>query len=221
MANNALVNVFRIKELRDRILFTIGILIVFRLGSVLTIPGIDPHALSAYFQSQVRGNAFVDYMDFFVGGAFSNFSVFMLGVMPYISTQILMQLALFVFPSLKKIAEDDGGRKKIQVWTRILCGNFLCLFDTRRYRASKPVYVHLCYDAYRNDGYYDNGLVGRADYGARYRKRYFDDYFRGYYCPVTPCRFADDPAGAARRIEPRLCRYRVDYVCRYYRTGCL
>jgi hypothetical protein len=120
MANNAFVNVFRIKELRDRILFTIGILIVFRLGSVLTIPGIDPHALSAYFQSQVRGNAFVDYMDFFVGGAFSNFSVFMLGVMPYISTQILMQLALFVFPSLKKIAEDDGGRKKIQVWTRIL-----------------------------------------------------------------------------------------------------
>lgn len=120
MANNAFVNVFRIKELRDRILFTIGVLIVFRLGSVLTIPGIDPHALSAYFQSQVRGNAFVDYMDFFVGGAFSNFSVFMLGVMPYISTQILMQLALFVFPSLKKIAEDDGGRKKIQVWTRIL-----------------------------------------------------------------------------------------------------
>lgn len=120
MANNAFVNVFRIKELRDRILFTIGILIVFRLGSVLTIPGIDPHALSAYFQSQVRGNAFVDYMDFFVGGAFSNFSVFMLSVMPYISTQILMQLALFVFPSLKKIAEDDGGRKKIQVWTRIL-----------------------------------------------------------------------------------------------------
>ena len=56
MANNALVNVFRIKELRDRILFTIGVLIVFRLGSVLTIPGIDPHALSAYFQSQVRGN---------------------------------------------------------------------------------------------------------------------------------------------------------------------
>ncbi|MEL3905675.1 MAG: preprotein translocase subunit SecY [Treponema sp.] len=120
MANNAFVNVFRIKELRARILFTIGILVVFRLGSVLTIPGIDPHALSAYFKSQVRGNAFVDYMDFFVGGAFSTFSVFMLGVMPYISTQILMQLALFVFPSLKKIAEDDGGRKKIQVWTRIL-----------------------------------------------------------------------------------------------------
>ncbi len=120
MANNAFVNVFRIKELRERILFTIGILIVFRLGSVLTIPGIDPHALSVYFKSHVSGNAFVDYMDFFVGGAFSNFSVFMLGVMPYISTQILMQLALVIFPSLKKIAEDDGGRKKIQVWTRTI-----------------------------------------------------------------------------------------------------
>lgn len=120
MANNAFVNVFRIKELRERILFTVGVLIIFRLGSVLTVPGIDPHALSAYFKSQVRGNAFVDYMDFFVGGAFSNFSVFMLGVMPYISTQILMQLALVIFPTLKKIAEDDGGRKKIQIWTRII-----------------------------------------------------------------------------------------------------
>ena len=59
-------------------------------------------------------------MDFFVGGAFSNFSVFMLGVMPYISTQILMQLAMIIFPRLKKIAEEDGGRKKIQVWTRIV-----------------------------------------------------------------------------------------------------
>jgi len=58
-------------------------------------------------------------MDFFAGGAFSNFSVFMLGVTPYISTQILMQLALIIFPSLKKIAEEDGGRKKINSWTRI------------------------------------------------------------------------------------------------------
>lgn len=110
---------FRIKELRERIFFTVIILAVYRLGSVLTIPGIDPHALSVYFKSQLQGNAFVDYMDFFAGGAFSNFSVFMLGVMPYISTQILMQLALIIFPSLKRIAEEDGGRRKIQTWTRI------------------------------------------------------------------------------------------------------
>jgi len=118
MANNAFVNMFRIKELRERILFTVTILAVFRFGSVLTIPGIDPHALTVFFKSQLQGNAFVDYMDFFAGGAFSNFSVFMLGVMPYISTQILMQLALIIFPSLKKAAEEDGGRKRIQSWTR-------------------------------------------------------------------------------------------------------
>ncbi|MBO8450020.1 MAG: preprotein translocase subunit SecY [Spirochaetes bacterium] len=120
MAKNALRGIFQIKDLRARIFFTLAVLIVFRLGSVLVIPGIDPHALSVYFRSQASGNAFVDYMDFFVGGAFSNFSVFMLGVMPYISTQILMQLALIIFPSLKRIAEEDGGRKKIQMWTRMV-----------------------------------------------------------------------------------------------------
>ncbi len=110
---------FRIKELRERLTFTVIILAVFRLGSVLTLPGIDPHALTVYFKSQMQGNAFIDYMDFFAGGAFSNFSVFMLGVMPYISTQILMQLALVIFPSLKKLTEEEGGRKKFQMWTRV------------------------------------------------------------------------------------------------------
>ena len=119
MANNVVANMFKIKDLRSRIFFTIIVLAVFRLGSVLTIPGIDPGALTIYFR-QGQGNAFADHMDFFVGGAFSNFSVFMLGVMPYISTQILMQLAMIIFPRLKKIAEEDGGRKKIQVWTRIV-----------------------------------------------------------------------------------------------------
>ena len=119
MANNVFANMFKIKDLRSRIFFTIIVLAVFRLGSVLTIPGIDTGALTIYFR-QGQGNAFADHMDFFVGGAFSNFSVFMLGVMPYISTQILMQLAMIIFPRLKKIAEEDGGRKKIQVWTRIV-----------------------------------------------------------------------------------------------------
>lgn len=119
MANNPIVNMFKVRELRERIFFTLVVLAVFRLGSVLTIPGINPQALTAYFDSLTRGNAFVDYMDFFAGGAFSNFSVFMLGVMPYISTQIIMQLALIIFPSLKRIAREDGGQKKVQTWTRI------------------------------------------------------------------------------------------------------
>lgn len=140
MANNPIVNMFKVKELRERVFFTFVVLAVFRLGSVLTIPGINPQALTAYFDSLTRGNAFVDYMDFFAGGAFSNFSVFMLGVMPYISTQIIMQLALIIFPSLKRIAQEDGGQKKVQSWTRI--GTvFVCLVQSLAvtvYAASIP-----------------------------------------------------------------------------------
>jgi preprotein translocase subunit SecY len=116
---NPLIGLFRVKELRERILFTAGMLIVFRIGAVFPIPGINVRELSAYFLSQSNsGNPIVDYLDFFAGGAFSNFSVFMLGIMPYISMSIIMQLLLIVFPSLKKISQEDGGRKKIQQWQR-------------------------------------------------------------------------------------------------------
>jgi preprotein translocase subunit SecY len=117
---NPLFGIFRVKELRERIVFTLGILVVFRLGAVLPIPGINVQVLNAYFLSQQNsGNAIVDYLDFFAGGAFSNFSVFMLGIMPYISMSIIMQLLLIVFPSLKKISQEEGGRKKIQAYQRI------------------------------------------------------------------------------------------------------
>jgi preprotein translocase subunit SecY len=116
---NPLFGLFRVKELRERILFTAGMLVVFRIGAVFPIPGINVRELSAYFLSQSNsGNPIVDYLDFFAGGAFSNFSVFMLGIMPYISMSIIMQLLLIVFPSLKKISQEDGGRKKIQQWQR-------------------------------------------------------------------------------------------------------
>ena len=99
MANNPVVNMFKVKELRSKLLFTLLILAVFRLGSVLTIPGINATLLLQYFDNLASGaeSAFASYMDFFAGGAFERFSVFMLGVMPYISTQIIMQLALVIF----------------------------------------------------------------------------------------------------------------------------
>jgi len=115
---NPIVGMFRIKELRERILFTLGMLFVFRIGATFPIPGINVRELSRFFLSQGSGNPIVDYLDFFAGGAFSNFSVFMLGIMPYISMSIIMQLLLIVFPSLKKISQEDGGRKKIQKWQR-------------------------------------------------------------------------------------------------------
>ena len=121
MANNPVVNMFKVKELRSRLLFTLLVLAVFRLGSVLTIPGIDANVLISYFDelAQQNKNAFASYMDFFVGGAFSNFSIFMLGVMPYISMQIIMQLAVIIFPALKRISQEDGGQRKIASWTKV------------------------------------------------------------------------------------------------------
>jgi preprotein translocase subunit SecY len=117
---NSLVGIFRVKELRERIFFTGLMLVVFRIGAVLPIPGINVRELSAYFLTEANsGNPIVDYLDLFAGGAFSNFSVFMLGIMPYISMSIIMQLLLIVFPSLKKISQEEGGRKKIQSYQRM------------------------------------------------------------------------------------------------------
>ena len=124
-------NIFKVGELRSRILFTLTVLAVYRLGCVLTIPGVDAKALIDYFENlaQQNNNAFASYMDFFVGGAFSNFSIFMLGVMPYISTQIIMQLVLIIFPNLKKIVMEEGGQQKMQMWTRV--GTiFVCLIQS-------------------------------------------------------------------------------------------
>jgi preprotein translocase subunit SecY len=120
MASNPLIGIFRIKELRERVLFTLAMLIVFRIGAVLPIPGINVAALKAYFLSQQStGNSIIDYLDFFAGGAFSNFSIFMLGITPYISMSIIMQLLLIIFPGLKKIAEEEGGKKRIQNYQRL------------------------------------------------------------------------------------------------------
>ena len=117
---NPIVDIFRVKELRDRILFTIGILVIYRLGTVLPVPGINIAALKLYFASQGNsgGMGIADYLDFFAGGAFKNFSILMLSIMPYISMSIIMQLVTIVFPKLKKISEEEGGKKKINRWTR-------------------------------------------------------------------------------------------------------
>lgn len=118
MASNALIDIFKIKDLRDRILFTIFVLVIFRLGVFIPIPGIDRNVVMSYY-SQQTGTMF-DFLDFFVGGAFRNVSIFMLGIMPYITTSIIMQLVTIIFPKLKKISEEEGGKKKIQRYTRLL-----------------------------------------------------------------------------------------------------
>ncbi|MFA6774596.1 MAG: preprotein translocase subunit SecY [Sphaerochaeta sp.] len=117
---NSLVEMYRIKDLRKKIFITLGLLIVSRVGAVIPIPGIDPEVLKLFFLSQSSSSniGLTEYLNFFSGGAFSNFSLFMLGVMPYISTQIIVQLLMLVIPSLKKLAQDPSGHKKIQQYTR-------------------------------------------------------------------------------------------------------
>ncbi|MCH3917831.1 MAG: preprotein translocase subunit SecY [Spirochaetia bacterium] len=117
---NSLVDMMRIKELRHKFLITFLLLLVSRVGAVIPIPGIDVKVLQQYFLSQSSSTnfGFTDYLNFFSGGAFSNFSLFMLGVMPYISMQIILQLLMVVVPSLRKLAQDPHGVKKIQEYTR-------------------------------------------------------------------------------------------------------
>ena len=114
---NTIQNIFRIEELRQRIYFTLAILFVFRLGAHIPTPGIDGVALTAFFEAQQ--GSILRFFDMFTGGALARLTVFALGVMPYISASIIMQLLTVVFPYLERLSkEGEAGRKKITVFTR-------------------------------------------------------------------------------------------------------
>jgi len=111
-------NIFSIEELRTRILTTLGFLIIFRLGSFVVLPGIDPDVLAAQVG---EGGGIFGFIDMFVGGAFNRASVFALGIMPYISASIVLQLMTVAVPYFQKLQkEGDSGRKKINQITRVL-----------------------------------------------------------------------------------------------------
>ena len=110
-------NVFNIPELRNRILFTLGMLGVYRIGAHIPIPGINQDALADFLQKQ--GGALLGFLDIFSGGALSRMTIFALGIMPYISASIILQLLTVVIPHLTKLAkEGERGRKKIVQYTR-------------------------------------------------------------------------------------------------------
>ncbi len=117
---NAFRNVFKIPELRTRIIFTALLLIVYRFGAHITIPGIDDHALEEFFNQLTDrpGGNMIGFVDLFSGGAFSQMTIFALGIQPYISASIIMQLLAVVVPSLEKLSKEPDGRKKITQYTR-------------------------------------------------------------------------------------------------------
>lgn len=113
-------NIFKIEELKKRILYTICLLLIYRFGSFVVIPGIDPNALSS-LADQTAGNGLLGLLDIFSGGAFANASIFALGVMPYISASIIMQLVGMVIPYFQRMQrEGESGRRKMNQWTRYL-----------------------------------------------------------------------------------------------------
>ena len=108
-------NIWKIEDLRNRILTTLLLVVIYRFGTFVVLPGIDPKALTA-LQEQTQGGLLA-LLDMFSGGAFSNASIFALGIMPYISASIVMQLMAIAVPSFQKLQrEGESGHRKINQW---------------------------------------------------------------------------------------------------------
>ncbi|MEK6796579.1 MAG: preprotein translocase subunit SecY [Spirochaetota bacterium] len=112
-------NIFKIPELRSRVFFTLGALIVYRIGAHIPTPGIDPAALLEYFEK--NGSGLLGTLDLFSGGALFKFTIFALGIMPYITASIVMQLLTVMVPAIERLQkEGEQGRKKINQYTRYM-----------------------------------------------------------------------------------------------------
>ena len=134
---SSLANIFKIEELKNRVLFTIGIICIIRLGAHVPTPGVDGAALSRFILEQTSraGGGLLRFMDMFSGGALKKCTLFALGIMPYISATIILQLLTAVLPVLEKLQrEGEAGQKKIREWGRygtFFLSGFQALFIAR------------------------------------------------------------------------------------------
>ena len=127
-------NIWKIEELRYKILLTLGLLTIYRIGSFIVLPGVNSEVLES--ASSDGGNALANLLSLFTGGAFKRASIFALGIMPYISASIIMQLMGIAVPTVAKMQkEGDSGRKKITQYTRFLTV-VICLFQAPGYIAA-------------------------------------------------------------------------------------
>ncbi|MCP3167206.1 preprotein translocase subunit SecY [Myxococcus qinghaiensis] len=119
MALNAFANVFRIAELRSRLAYTLALLAVYRIGIFINTPGVDRAAMNAFMDAQKQSGGLVSLFNLFSGGALEQMSIFGLGIMPYVSASIIMQLLAVVIPSLERLQKEGAaGRQKINQYTR-------------------------------------------------------------------------------------------------------
>ncbi|MEO6846481.1 MAG: preprotein translocase subunit SecY [Chthoniobacterales bacterium] len=117
---SAFTNIFKIPELRQRVLFTLALIVVMRVGAVIATPGVNAEVLRHYFlnASAAQSGGVATLFNLFSGGALANCAIFSLGIMPYISASIMLQLMTAVVPQLAKLAREDGGQQKIMQYTR-------------------------------------------------------------------------------------------------------
>src|SRR6195952_4472680 len=128
---SAFLNSVKIPELRRRILFTLAVIVIVRLGAAISTPGVNPAVLQEWFRStmsQSSGGGVAALFNLFSGGALENCAVFSLGIMPFISASIMLQLLTAVIPSLSRMSREDGGRQKIMQYTRYATV-ILCVFQ--------------------------------------------------------------------------------------------
>src|SRR5256884_7206602 len=128
---SAFLNTVKIPELRRRILFTLAVVVIVRLGAAITTPGVNQAVLQEWFHTSLTektGGSVAALFNLFSGGALENCAVFSLGIMPYISASIMMQLLTAVIPQLGRLAREDGGRQKIMQYTRYATV-LLCIFQ--------------------------------------------------------------------------------------------
>jgi preprotein translocase subunit SecY len=116
----ALANIYKTPELWDKIKFTFLCLLIYRVGAHITAPGVDVIALTDFFNTQGNSQGLLGLYNLFVGGGLSRATVFALGIMPYISASILVQIAGAVIPTVDKMQKDEEGRKKLTQWTRYI-----------------------------------------------------------------------------------------------------
>jgi preprotein translocase subunit SecY len=143
-------NIWTIEELRNKIIVTLALVLTYRFGTHIVLPGIDPNKIEAAANS-AKSNGLLGIFDMFAGGAFSQASILALGIMPYISASIFMQLMTILVPQLQKIQkEGESGRKKINQWTRYLTV-IVTLFQAGAYVAylNSPGYAEAILPAYK------------------------------------------------------------------------
>src|SRR5690349_21145707 len=116
----AVQNLFRTPELKDKIVFTLLCLLIYRIGAHVTAPGINPIAISDFLQQSGNGGGLLGLYNLFTGGQLARATVFALGIMPYISASIFLQIGAAVVPQVDKMQKDEEGRKKINQWTRYI-----------------------------------------------------------------------------------------------------